>query len=370
MMDYEVAVIGAGMVGAATAYRLACAGRRVVLIEAREPAAGTTGNSFAWVNAVSKEPEAYHRLNAAGVQEYAGLAEELGADIGYHGTGSLAWAEDAAEAEAIRARVERLAGRGYPARWMSRADALRLEPDLAIAAGVAGVAYHPGDGWADAPRLVRAFVNRALAEGADLWRGASVTALHRAGDRIARIATSLGDVTVGQTVICAGTETAALLAPLGVSLPVGRVPGLLAVTSPLSTLPARVVYAPGVHFRPDVGGGLLLGADDIDALTREDTPAGEPPAYASPLLERVQRVFPPAHAARLVAVRVGVRPMPADGHTIAGPLPELHDAWVIVTHSGITLGPLLGRLIAAEVNGGPPDPLLADFRPDRFPVAR
>ena len=363
---YDVAVIGAGVLGAAAAYRLACAGRRVVVLEAREPASGASGNSFAWLNAVSKEPEAYHRLNADGIAEYEGLAEELGADIGLHGGGSLQWAAGDAGHAMIRERTAQLVGRGYAAEWISREDALRLEPDLAIGSDVEGVAYHAGDGWVDPPRLVRAFLNRAVAEGADLWRGVGVQVLRHSRDRIAAVGTGRGDVVAEQVLLCAGTGTADLLAPLGVALPVQRIPGLLAITSPLALRPSRVVYAPGLHLRPDVDGGLRLGADDIDDLTREDTPAEPIPAFAQTLLERARRVFPPAREAEIARVQIGIRPVPGDGHTVAGPVADLSNAWVLVTHSGITMGPLLGRLIAAEMTSGAIDPRLTAFRPDRF----
>jgi len=77
-------------------------------------------------------------------------------------------------------------------------------------------------------------------------------------------------------------------------------------------------------------------------------------------------VFPAARDVRIVESRIGVRPMPGDGHTIAGRLPGLDNAWVIATHSGITLGPLLGQLIADEIGRGTPSALLAPFRPERF----
>ncbi len=366
---YDVAVIGAGMLGAAAAYRLACTGRRVVVLEAREPASGASGNSFAWLNAVSKEPESYHRLNADGIAEYEGLAEELGTEISLHGGGSLQWAAGEAGQAMIRERVARLAGRGYAAEWISREDALRLEPNLAIGSDVEGIAYHANDGWVDAPRLVRAFLNRAVAEGADLWRGVGVQGLHRRGDRIGAVATERGEVVAEQVLLCAGTGTADLLAPLGVSLPVQRIPGLLAITSPLALRPGRVVYAPGLHLRPDVDGGLRLGADDIDELTREDTPPVPVPEFAQTLLERARRVFPPAREAAIARVQIGIRPVPGDGHTVAGPVPGLSNAWLLVTHSGITMGPLLGRLIAAEMTGAAMDPRLTAFRPQRFMAA-
>jgi glycine/D-amino acid oxidase-like deaminating enzyme len=69
---------------------------------------------------------------------------------------------------------------------------------------------------------------------------------------------------------------------------------------------------------------------------------------------------------KVVDSRIGVRPMPADGHTIAGRIPGYANAWVLATHSGVTLGALLGRLIADEIVRGAPSPILAPFRPDRF----
>jgi glycine/D-amino acid oxidase-like deaminating enzyme len=64
--------------------------------------------------------------------------------------------------------------------------------------------------------------------------------------------------------------------------------------------------------------------------------------------------------------RVGVRPMPTDGHTIAGRIPGFANGWMIATHSGVTLGALLGRLIADEILRDTPSPMLAPFRPARF----
>jgi glycine/D-amino acid oxidase-like deaminating enzyme len=126
------------------------------------------------------------------------------------------------------------------------------------------------------------------------------------------------------------------------------------------------VHAPGIHLRPDASGGLLLGAADIDGLVTDTSSSEAASAAAARLIERARRVFPPARDVQLVGSRIGVRPMPADGQTIAGRIPGLVNAWVLATHSGVTLGPLLGQLIAAEIVGGTPSPVLAPFRPERF----
>jgi glycine/D-amino acid oxidase-like deaminating enzyme len=118
--------------------------------------------------------------------------------------------------------------------------------------------------------------------------------------------------------VCVGPATQAFLTPLGVTIPVGQVPGLLAVTSRPSVPLGRVVHAPGIHVRPDAGGGLLLGAEDVDTLAAT---SGSPVSLSALLLERAARVFPPRASFGSIDSRIGVRPMPDDRRTIAGRIP-------------------------------------------------
>jgi glycine/D-amino acid oxidase-like deaminating enzyme len=366
MKRYDVAVIGIGIVGASAVYALTRAGARVVGLEARVPGAGTSGSSFAWVNAVRKEPEVYHRLNADGMAAHRQLASELGGDAGYHETGSLEWTEDGDGERELRTRVERLAGRGYPAEWISLDHARRLEPGLIVPEHVREVAFYAGDGWLDAPRLLGRLLAAAAARGAEIREARPVKSLRLRGDRAESVIGDDGETVAESVLVCVGPATQTFLEPLGVTVPLGRVPGLLAVTSPPGEPLGRVVHAPGIHLRPDVNGGLLLGAADVDGLVTDTSTPAAVSSSARLLLERAQRVFPPARGVRLVDSRVGVRPLPADGQTIAGRIPGLSNAWVLATHSGVTLGPLLGRLIADEIVGGTPSPALAPFRPERF----
>jgi glycine/D-amino acid oxidase-like deaminating enzyme len=50
-------------------------------------------------------------------------------------------------------------------------------------------------------------------------------------------------------------------------------------------------------------------------------------------------------------------------------MPRFANAWVLATHSGVTLGPLLGRALAAEILGKAPGIDLSPFRPERFRAA-
>lgn len=363
MNHYDVAVVGLGIVGASAVYAAAWTGARVLALDAGTPGGGTSGTSFAWLNSVRKEPEAYHRLNAAGMTAHRELSRELGGDAGYHEGGSLEWAEPGDAERELRERVHRLAARGYPAEWIGRERATELEPGLAIPEPIREVAFFAADAWLDAPRLIGRLLAAASARGAEVRDGTPVRSFRRRGDRVEALVMHGGEVTARSVLICVGPATQALLEPLGVTIPVGRVPGLLAVTSRPATPLGRVVHAPGVHLRPDAGGGLLLGAEDVDALAAS---SGSPASLSAVLLERAGRVFPAARQLRIVDSRIGVRPMPGDRLTIAGRIPGFANAWLIATHSGITLGPLLGRLMADEIVRDKPSSSLAPFRPERF----
>ena len=84
-------VIGAGVIGASIAYYLSSAGARVTVIERGRPGGGTSGTSTAYVNAVLKRPEHYHRFSRLGVEAYDQLEEELGPNSGIGARGALHW---------------------------------------------------------------------------------------------------------------------------------------------------------------------------------------------------------------------------------------------------------------------------------------
>jgi glycine/D-amino acid oxidase-like deaminating enzyme len=80
-------------------------------------------------------------------------------------------------------------------------------------------------------------------------------------------------------------------------------------------------------------------------------------------------VVPALAAARPVTALVGVRPIPADGLPSVGTVPSIPGYVEAVTHSGVTLAPLIARSLADEMLREAGNPLLSPFRPDRFPLA-
>ena len=194
------AVIGAGILGASVAARLAAAGLRVTLLDQDQPGRATSRWSFAWINSNDKTPRPYHDLNHAGMRAWAELAPDLDGDAWYRPAGhiELATAEGAAELEA---RVKRLTGWGYPARLVDPAEAAALEPALRVPPDAAA-AFFPGEGYLLTEPLIARLVARAESHGAHVRTGepGRVTGLEPGA--APRVRTAIGDVLEADEVVC------------------------------------------------------------------------------------------------------------------------------------------------------------------------
>jgi glycine/D-amino acid oxidase-like deaminating enzyme len=71
----------------------------------------------------------------------------------------------------------------------------------------------------------------------------------------------------------------------------------------------------------------------------------------------------------LVSHRIAWRPIPADGFPSVGGIEDVAGYYEAVTHSGITLGPIIGRCIAKEITQERIESLISPYRPDRFPTS-
>ena len=369
----RIAVIGLGVLGAGVARSLTLLGAEVTVFERAAALAGTSATSFAWTNSHNKNPRSYHDLNVAGMAEHDALAHRpAGAPNWLVRKGNLEWAEDAAGAERLVASVAELVARDYPVEWISREQARELVPDLRVPSDVEDIAYYPTEGHVFPALLVSRLWAEARDHGAELRCPATVTGLSEVPGGV-RIELSDGVAEADAVVIAAGRWTEALTASAGHRVPMAdpdaagtATVGLLGYTNPLPSRLDRVLTTPRLNVRPDGGGRLIVQGLDLDA----DADPANPPAvdgeHASQLCRRLTDLLAGTAGARLESLRVGQRAMPADGLTVAGFLGDSGRVYTIATHSGITLGPLLGRIAAQELLTGDPDDALADFRPQRL----
>src|SRR6516162_887998 len=224
MQMIKTIVIGAGVIGASVAYRLAQAGAAVTVLEATRIGGGTSGISFAWTNAHQKPPRPYHELNVGGMKAHAALRDEFGATPWWHGGGSLEWVEAAG-------RGEQLQSWGYAAEWIDTRQLAELEPDIDPATvGDAPVAFFPEEGWLDPVPYAHAMLSAARRRyGAKIICGARVVDLTMAGDRVTGVRLPDGTEYEADIVVnCAGRWTNEATRDAGLHLPLAPTVGFLA----------------------------------------------------------------------------------------------------------------------------------------------
>jgi glycine/D-amino acid oxidase-like deaminating enzyme len=363
-----VAVVGAGIVGSSVAYRLSEGGAEVVLIDGCEPGSGTTSTSFAWVNANNKLPREYFELNLAGMREHERLHAELGGGW-LHPTGNLIMPTEG-ELENLENRVERLLSWSYAAEMLPASTVNeKLEPQAVFPDPDTRVAHFPDESWVEAPAITRALVQAASSNGAEMLVGSAVNGIE-VGDEGAALRLENGETVHADAVVNAtGAGAASVAEMVGRTLPLDVFPGLLVRVAVPGEPLGHLLHTPHINLRPDGPGYVLLHHGSIDERLTDDF-TGTEDLLCAELLQRARRVLPALEEAEIVEARFGMRPVPADGHSCVGGLPRLPGYYEAVTHSGVTLGPLIGRLLAREILTGEVDPLIAPFRPDRFAETR
>jgi glycine/D-amino acid oxidase-like deaminating enzyme len=375
----RVAVIGGGVVGACVGYYLARGGVNVLMVDAQRPGELTTSASLAWVNASAKAAHrAYFALNFAGCREYERLVGELPGASWWNPTGHLRW--DYRDDRELVEAVEQLRARGYPAEvWEAGRVQALLEPHVAFPSSSALVALFPSEAWVDGPELVRALVGAAVEMGATTAFGSRVRRINIAGAAVSSIELASGEMyQVEKLVNAAGPGAAGIARFIGRDLPMEHSPGLAVRVRTNSDWVSRVIHPSGVAIRPDGPRRVFLLARGVEPALRKagklprsimhlDIKTGRESGQLGDEVKRLAaRAVPRLAGASVVETRVGYRPVPVDGLPVIGPASDIDGYYEAVTHSGITLGPVIGRTLAAEIVDGHIDPLVSPFRASRF----
>jgi glycine/D-amino acid oxidase-like deaminating enzyme len=360
----RIAVIGAGVIGACVGYYLSRGGANVLLIDAAKPGMLTTNASFAWVNASSKiGNRTYFELAFAGLREYDRLVAALGDSGWWNPTGHVRCNYE--DEQLLDHHVAQLRAWGYPAEvWSAKEVQMRLEPSLSFMSPDAPVALFPSEAWVDGPTMVQALVGAAVKHGAATAFGRTVRAVTVKDTSVTRIGFSNGEeYPVDAFVTAAGPPAPTVAALVGRILPMADSPGLAVRVKVTADFVGRVIHTSGLALRPDGPGRGFLLSRAVEPALKQGAHAG---VLAESVRQKAGRVFPALVESIVLDARVGRRPIPADGLPAIGKAAHINGYYEAVTHSGITLGPIIGRLLTAEIMHGHIDPLVSAFRASRF----
>jgi glycine/D-amino acid oxidase-like deaminating enzyme len=373
----DTAIVGAGIVGLATAHALCrdVAGS-VALFDRGMPGGGDSGRSFSMVrrhysNAVVA------RLAMAGSRTIMDWADEVGvADAGYVRCGYLLTVPERL-VDACRGNVAMLQSLGLDTRFLEAGEIDAAEPELSLD-GVAGAAYEPDGGFADAQKMCLGWFAAATRNGLRSHLGVAVDAFRVEAGRVVGLETADGFVPAGKVVLATGAWANDLLRPLGGEQPIElrRLQVLVARTGPGGPLPSAVCSdaVTNVVVRPDrgrqfcavayAGEDLLERADDCDHGLSDD--------YEDAVRAGLTERYPRLAGFELVRGFAGPYDVTPDWNPILGPCPGIEGLYLAIGWSGhgFKLSPAVGEVVAAEVSGRTPPIDVGELRPERFAEGR
>lgn len=379
-MQKRIVVIGDGILGASVAYACAQAGAAVTVIGSG-PGAGATWRSFGWLGAAQEVPETYHRLRLLSLARYREFASAAPFDGVVRFSGALAWEtmggtvqliQGAEEVEPVGETFVRLRAKGHSVESVSRERALDLEPALAPDALPAeGILLARDEGWVDLPAFTGLLLAEVVGRGGRLIIDGQARVVE--GDGRARAQLSDGSlVEADDVVVAVGSESTQLLQSAGVAVPQRSTKAALLFTAPSSLQLRRLIRTPVGSLRPRPGGGAVVHTSVIENALTPDGNGGFTVDHDSVVssLADLSALFAGGAPLQLDRVATGLRPIPGDGWSVVGALEQLPGCWIAFSHSGATLGPIFGELLATEIlEPGLRSPLLDAYRPERFVVS-
>ncbi|BAM88192.1 opine oxidase subunit B [Bradyrhizobium oligotrophicum S58] len=364
--DYDVAVVGGGLLGSAIAWGLGRLGQRVAVLDEGDIAKRASRANFAlvWVQSKGLGMPAYTGWTVRGAKAWPQLAEELKSQTaldvvlqqngGFHLT--LGEAEYEQRTQLV-ARMHNQAGAAdYQMEMLPAAEVKKMLP--LIGPEVSGGSFCPYDGHVNSLRTFRALHAGMKQFGVDYLPERAVSAIMREGDEF-RLTTALGEVHAAKVVLAAGNANQTLAPMVGLSAPMGPTRGQIVVTE--RTVP--FLPHPLTTIRQTDEGTVMIGdskEDELDDRVQNFS-------VNAVMADRAQRTFP--HLARLNVVRswTGIRVMPKDGFPIYEQSETHPGAFVACCHSGVTLAANHAFEIARMVKDGALDAeLVGAFTASRF----
>ncbi len=340
-MTFDVAIVGGGIVGAASALEAARSGLRVVVIEPNVIGGGATAAGMGHI-VVMDDSEAQFALTHYSQQLWQEIAPELPPEIEYEECGTLWVAADEEEMDEVRRKVRFYEAHGVAVEVLDEKALAEAEPHLRF--GLAGALLVPGDGVVYPPCAAKHFLDEAQSLGAKLQLGAAAVALSDKGVKL-----SDGQfISAGATVNATGSWAPELTPGIDVQKRKGhllitdRHPGF--VRHQLVELgylkSAHSISSDSVAFnaQPRKTGQVLIGSSRQYGV---DDPKVEA-AMLSRMLQRAEEYMPGITELSAIRTWTGFRAATPDKLPLIGKCPGYERLYLATGHEGLGITTSMG----------------------------
>jgi D-amino-acid dehydrogenase len=374
---HDVIVVGGGVVGATTAYLCAREGLRTLLLDRADAGRATdAGAGILSADTSSRAHPVWLAFARLAVGYYPILLKHLeddgGGETGYAVCDHLLVAASEDELEPFAALAARLADRREQYGWPAREDLYEISPQRAREmfpplGRMLRALFHRNAARVDGRLLNQALVRAAERRGLDVRRANAERLLIDDGT-VAGVVAGSESLRASNVVIAGGAWSKAFGAQLNTEIPVepqrGQILHLQVAQQHTGAWP--IVQGFHDHYLVSWDGGRVIAG-----ATRETGSGFDPRLTAGgvqEVLAEALRVAPGLAGATMLEMRVGLRPLAADGIPVLGTVPGIEGIYLATGHgpAGLTLGPYSGKVICDLLLGRPVEANLAPFHVTRF----
>lgn len=363
--NYEFAVIGGGIVGAAIGYGLARQGLRTIVIDGADNSlrASRTNFGLIWVQGKGDDYPAYQRITRQSADLWPEFARELrqqtAVDVEYRRNGGLLFCLSdlqAQEEAAIGAKMGKIHPH-YDFEMLERSRLEKMLPDIRLGPKVCAASFSSMDGDVNPLLALRSILDGFVRFGGTLVTGERVTDV-RATDGGYRLSAKAQTIEAGRVIVAAGNDSMEFVKTL--ALPLRLVPerGQLLITERV----APIFHFAASGIRQTATGTFQFGAtNERVGRSTEVTAAG-----AHHIANRAINIMPDVGELRVVRQWAGLRVLTPDGVPVYDRSRTHKGIFVVACHSGVTLAALHAGPFATWLAADAPGEAFADFSGNRF----
>jgi glycine oxidase len=375
--NFDVIVVGGGLIGASIAAELGAQNLRVVILDRQQP-----GREASWAAAgmLSPGPDSPNALPLVPLGKeslrlypafVASIEEASGMSVGFTAEGTFEVFEDPGSPARRRAFLAEYADLGISAESVTIAEARAIEP--ALNPNAACAAWLPGEATVDPRLLIDAVLAAAKNRGVEIYSDCAVSEVLTENGRCVGVTADGQRFSAANVVIAAGSFCAAIgnldspgaveIARYAPAQPVrGQMMALRSATIKLK----KVLRSARGYLVPRADGRIVAGSTlENVGFTKGTTPEG-----LRGIFEAAVELAPELAGAEIVEQWSGLRPGSPDHLPIIGPT-EIRGLLIATGHyrNGVLLAPITAKLIRDWVVEGKTNFAAENFSPLRFSSA-
>jgi sarcosine oxidase subunit beta len=350
----DVLIIGGGVMGASTAFHLASAGQKNILLLEKDNffGQGATGRCAGGIR-YQFATEVNIRLSIESLPMLARFEREHGQAIGYQECGYLFLLTREPDIDPFLANKSLQNQLGIGTEWLD-GDEIRTRLPLMRLEDVLGGTFHSRDGLADPNSVVMGYINSAKKLGVRTLTDTTVFDINVKAGKVVGVRTDAGTVSVPMVINTAGPWAGIIGQMAGVPIPITPVRRQMLATTPLPEIPPDfpfvIDFAQSLYFHRE-GEGLLTGMSNPDEEPGFDQNID--PDWELMNLEAAVRRLPLLDQAGLASHWAGLYENTPDAHPIFGHSPV--DGFFICagfSGHGFMHGPIAGKLMSEIILEG------------------